>query len=98
MPSLFPEICLRRAHSRCNEVELVAEGCEVSVSDPIADMLTKIRNASEAKFEKVDITTSKLKLEIVKIRASNRYGSMQINTICQFFFTPGMTNMMHQKC
>ncbi len=39
----------------------------MSVSDPIADMLTKIRNASDAKFEKVDITTSKLKLEIVKI-------------------------------
>ena len=39
----------------------------MSVSDPVADMLTKIRNASMAKFEKVDITTSKLKLEIVKI-------------------------------
>jgi small subunit ribosomal protein S8 len=39
----------------------------MSVSDPIADMLTKIRNASAAKFEKVDIRTSKLKLEIVKI-------------------------------
>ena len=30
-------------------------------------LLVSIRNASEAKFEKVDITTSKLKLEIVKI-------------------------------
>jgi len=39
----------------------------MSVSDPVADMLTKIRNASEAAFEKVDIATSKLKLEIVKI-------------------------------
>ncbi|TVR03914.1 MAG: 30S ribosomal protein S8 [Spirochaetaceae bacterium] len=39
----------------------------MSVSDPVADMLTKIRNASTAKFEKVDITPSKLKLEIVKI-------------------------------
>ncbi|MCF7928171.1 MAG: 30S ribosomal protein S8 [Spirochaetales bacterium] len=39
----------------------------MSVSDPVADMLTKIRNASEANFEKVDISTSKLKLEIVKI-------------------------------
>ena len=35
--------------------------------DPIADMLTKIRNASLARHEKVDIPTSKLKLEIVKI-------------------------------
>ena len=39
----------------------------MSVSDPIADMLTKIRNASSARHEKVDIPTSKLKLEIVKI-------------------------------
>lgn len=39
----------------------------MSCSDPIADMLTKIRNASLARFEKVDIATSRLKLEIVKI-------------------------------
>jgi small subunit ribosomal protein S8 len=39
----------------------------MSCSDPIADMLTKIRNASLAKFEKVDIPASKLKVEIVKI-------------------------------
>jgi small subunit ribosomal protein S8 len=39
----------------------------MSVSDPVADMLTKIRNAGMAKHEKVDISTSKLKLEIVKI-------------------------------
>ena len=36
-------------------------------SDPIADMLTKIRNASQAKHEKVEITNSKMKLQIVKI-------------------------------
>jgi len=45
----------------------------MSVSDPIADMLTKIRNASEAGFEKVDIQTSKLKLEIVKILKNEGY-------------------------
>jgi small subunit ribosomal protein S8 len=39
----------------------------MSVTDPISDMLTKIRNANLAKFEKVDIPTSKLKLEIIKI-------------------------------
>ncbi|MBO4388546.1 MAG: 30S ribosomal protein S8 [Spirochaetales bacterium] len=39
----------------------------MAVSDPIADMLTKIRNASLAKHEKVDITSSKLKLQIIKI-------------------------------
>ena len=45
----------------------------MSVSDPIADMLTKIRNASSAKFEKVDITPSKIKLEIVKILKNEGY-------------------------
>ncbi|MBN2532610.1 MAG: 30S ribosomal protein S8 [Spirochaetales bacterium] len=39
----------------------------MSLSDPIADMLTKIRNANTAKFEKVDISTSRVKLEITKI-------------------------------
>jgi small subunit ribosomal protein S8 len=45
----------------------------MSVSDPIADMLTKIRNASMASFEKVDINSSKLKLEIVKILKTEGY-------------------------
>jgi small subunit ribosomal protein S8 len=36
-------------------------------TDPIADMLTRIRNAIAAKHQKVDVPTSKLKLEIVKI-------------------------------
>ncbi len=45
----------------------------MSVSDPIADMLTKIRNANAARHEKVDIPTSKLKLEIVKILKTEGY-------------------------
>lgn len=45
----------------------------MSVSDPIADMLTKIRNAGMAKHEKVDIPTSRLKLEIVKILKTEGY-------------------------
>lgn len=45
----------------------------MSVSDPVADMLTKIRNATLAKFEKVDIATSRLKLEIVKILKNEGY-------------------------
>ncbi len=45
----------------------------MSVSDPIADMLTKVRNANAARHEKVDIPTSKLKLEIVKILKTEGY-------------------------
>ena len=39
----------------------------MAVSDPVADMLTKIRNASVRKIERVDVRTSKVKLEVVKI-------------------------------
>ncbi|POQ98770.1 30S ribosomal protein S8 [Alkalispirochaeta sphaeroplastigenens] len=45
----------------------------MSVSDPVADMLTKIRNASMARFEKVDVAPSKLKLEIIKILKNEGY-------------------------
>jgi small subunit ribosomal protein S8 len=37
------------------------------LTDPIADMLTRIRNAMRIKAEKVDIPISKIKLEIAKI-------------------------------
>ena len=36
-------------------------------SDPIADMLTRIRNASRAEHEKVDIPASKLKVRIAEV-------------------------------
>ncbi|MEK6692531.1 MAG: 30S ribosomal protein S8 [Nitrospirota bacterium] len=39
----------------------------MSMTDPIADLLTRIRNANTAKHEWVDIPSSKMKLEIVKI-------------------------------
>ncbi|MCD6120556.1 MAG: 30S ribosomal protein S8 [Spirochaetales bacterium] len=39
----------------------------MSLSDPIADMLTKVRNATMVQLEKVDIPASKLKLEVIKI-------------------------------
>ncbi|HNY16249.1 MAG TPA: 30S ribosomal protein S8 [Treponemataceae bacterium] len=45
----------------------------MSVSDPVADMLTKVRNAVMARHEKVDISASKLKLEIVKILKTEGY-------------------------
>ncbi|MBQ9631144.1 MAG: 30S ribosomal protein S8 [Treponema sp.] len=45
----------------------------MSASDPVADMLTKVRNAALVRHEKVDIPTSKLKLEIVKILKTEGY-------------------------
>ncbi|HXJ77133.1 MAG TPA: 30S ribosomal protein S8 [Candidatus Methylomirabilis sp.] len=37
------------------------------MSDPIADLLTRIRNASRAEHEKVDIPASKLKVRITEV-------------------------------
>ncbi|MBI5674714.1 MAG: 30S ribosomal protein S8 [Nitrospirae bacterium] len=37
------------------------------MTDPIADLLTRIRNASMVKHEKVDVPASKLKIEITRI-------------------------------
>jgi small subunit ribosomal protein S8 len=45
----------------------------MSQSDPIADMLTMVRNASRVKFEKVDVPASKIKLEITKILKNEGY-------------------------
>lgn len=39
----------------------------MSITDPIADLLTRIRNAVNARHESVDIPASKEKLEIVRI-------------------------------
>lgn len=43
------------------------------VSDPIADMLTRIRNGIKAKFPKVDVPASKLKTEIARILKDEGY-------------------------
>jgi len=45
----------------------------MSMTDPIADMLTRIRNGNKAKFEKVDIPLSREKLEIAKILKQEGY-------------------------
>ena len=39
----------------------------MAISDPIADMLTRIRNAAKARFNSVDIPGSTLKTEVAKI-------------------------------
>ncbi len=42
-------------------------------SDPIADMLTRVRNALAARHPKVDVPGSKLKLEIARILKEEGY-------------------------
>lgn len=45
----------------------------MSMNDPLADMLTRIRNANHVYKEKVDIPFSKLKLEIARILSEEGY-------------------------
>jgi small subunit ribosomal protein S8 len=45
----------------------------MSVSDPIADFLTSVRNAIRAKQRKVDVPASKMKTEIAKVLLRERY-------------------------
>lgn len=42
-------------------------------SDPIADLLTRIRNGSQARMMSVDVPHSKIKVEIVKILEAEGY-------------------------
>jgi len=39
----------------------------MSLTDPIADMLTRIRNAGQARFDKVDIPASRMKISLARI-------------------------------
>lgn len=45
----------------------------MAMSDPIADMLTRIRNGGKAGFDKVDIPGSKLKFELVRVLKEQGY-------------------------
>ena len=45
----------------------------MTMSDPIADMLTRIRNANAAKHDTVDVPSSKMKLAIAKILLDEGY-------------------------
>jgi len=45
----------------------------MTMTDPVSDLLTRIRNASEAKHETVDVPSSRLKLEITRILKDEGY-------------------------
>ncbi len=45
----------------------------MSMTDPISDLLTRIRNAQMAKHKTVDVPSSKIKLHIVKILKDEGY-------------------------
>jgi small subunit ribosomal protein S8 len=77
---LFQDACLEGRNSGSSEVKLVAPYAGVlrgerrmTMTDPISDMLTRIRNSLRASHELVDIPTSKLKIEIAKVLKSEGY-------------------------
>ena len=45
----------------------------MTMTDPVADLLTRLRNASAAKHDSVDVPSSKLKMEIVRILKEEGY-------------------------
>jgi small subunit ribosomal protein S8 len=47
----------------------------MNMTDPVADMITRIRNGVRAKLPKVDIPSSKLKVEIARILKDEGYVS-----------------------
>ncbi len=45
----------------------------MSLTDPVADFLTRVRNAISARQQKVDVPASKLKLELARILKEEGY-------------------------
>ena len=45
----------------------------MSLTDPVADMLTRIRNACAANHRRVDMPVSKLKTELARLLRDNHY-------------------------
>ena len=45
----------------------------MAMTDPIADMLTRVRNAGRVKFNSVDVPASKIKIELAKVMKTEGY-------------------------
>ncbi len=45
----------------------------MSMTDPIADMLTRIRNGIQARHERIEVPASKLKVEVARILKSEGF-------------------------
>ena len=57
----------------------------VQITDPVADMLTRIRNANSAKHETVDVPASNLKKDIAKILLDEGYIKASISVSMKIF-------------
>jgi small subunit ribosomal protein S8 len=74
----------------------------MTMTDPIADLLTRIRNAIAARHDTVDIPSSKMKLEIVRILKDEGYisnftveeGKYQGTIRIQLRYAPGRVSVI----
>ena len=57
----------------CGENGRLRRSKPMKLTDPVADMLTRIRNAIRARHQKVDVPASKLKAEIARILKEEGY-------------------------
>jgi small subunit ribosomal protein S8 len=84
VPHLLPDTGRRGTHPWRDEVELVMATATPAtkivkraatgiVSDPIADMLTRVRNANSARHPEVRVPASRLKLEIARVLKDEGY-------------------------
>lgn len=72
--ALSEKICFPGRDSRRDQIELVKRtGDGMGMTDPLADMFARIQNGAKAKFEKVDIPSSKLKKEVVRVLRDEGY-------------------------
>ena len=79
---MFSEHGFERRNSRGDQIKLVKRtivedsdrGAEkMSMTDPIADMLTRIRNALIASYDTVDIPSSRLKVDVANVLKSEGF-------------------------
>ena len=73
LPDLFPRAGAERVHPGRAQGQLVERTATMTMTDPVADMLTRIRNACGSKHRRVDVPLSRLKLEIARVLKENSY-------------------------
>ena len=75
VPHLFPRAGAPGEIPGVVEGELVgaSEVQNLMLTDPISDLLTRIRNAAKARHARVDMPASKLKTEVVRILKEEGY-------------------------
>ena len=69
----------------------------MSMTDPVADYLTRIRNAAQAKHRKVDIPASTLKLEMTKILHEFKYIQNFIVIACSGHCSTHFIQRIHRE-